>query len=79
MLLQDFEWFKNHNSDLYKKYGHTFLVIKNKSVIGSYNNLIEAVNETKKQFELGTFIVQECDGTDSTYTNYISSIGISVL
>ena len=71
MQRSDFNWFLNNYDSLYKKYGHKYLVIKNHAVLGAYNNMREALDNTKE--ELGTFIVQECNGDESAYTNCISS------
>ncbi len=71
---KDFEWFLNNYSELYKKYGRKYLAIKNGKVLGSYDSLAEGVNKTSQEEELGTFIVQLCDGEESGYTNYIASM-----
>ena len=72
MQRSDFNWFLNNYTDLYLKYGHKFLVIKNKSVLGAYDTVREALDNTHE--ELGTFIIQECTGDSSAYTNYIASV-----
>lgn len=64
----DFDWFVEHYNELYQKYGHKHLVIKNQKVIGVYDSLLEGIKETKE--ELGTFLVQECNGDKSAYTIY---------
>ena len=72
IMRKDFNWFLNNYDDLYKQYGHKFLVIKNKQVLGAYDSVRQALDNTNE--ELGTFIVQECNGNASAYTNYISPI-----
>lgn len=69
----DFEYFIRHYQELFSQYGHKFIVIRNNKILGSYNTELEAINETSKEYPLGTFIVQECNGDESGYTNYISS------
>lgn len=69
----DFEFFKENYDLLYQKYGHKFIVIQFKKILGVYNSEIEAMNATTPLYPLGTFIVQECNGCESGYTNYISS------
>ena len=71
---KDFEWFLDNYSALYKKYGKKYLAIKNSKVLGAYDSLAEGVNETSKKEKIGTFIVQLCNGEESGYTNYISSM-----
>jgi hypothetical protein len=70
---KDFDFFLNNYNELYNKYGHKFIAVKNQNVLGSYDTEIEAINDIEKQYPLGSFIVQECNGDESGYTNYISS------
>ena len=71
---KDFEWFLQNYSKLYKEYGRKYLVIKNCEVLGAYDSPAIAVSETSQKEELGTFIVQFCNGDESGYTNYIASM-----
>ena len=73
---KDFEWFIENYNMLYKKYGCCFLVIKNKSIIGVYKNFDEAADTTLITEEIGTFIIQECNGDESAYTMQIASMFI---
>lgn len=74
-MRSDFNWFLNNYNDLYKQYGHKFLAIKDKKIIGVYDSVRQAVDEIKEP--LGTFIVQECNGDSSAYTNSIASFCIA--
>jgi hypothetical protein len=58
--MADYDYFINNISELYKKYGHRFLVIKNEQVIGSYLSFDDALDETLKTEKPGTFLIQEC-------------------
>ena len=69
----DFNFFLEHYDELYQKYGNSFIVIRNGNILGSYENMKKAIDETSKNYPLGHFIVQECNGDESGYTNYISS------
>lgn len=69
----DFKFFLENYDRFYREYGHKFIVIKNKVVLGAYDSVSVAVDITSKAYPLGTFIVQECNGDESGYTNYISS------
>lgn len=73
MQKDDFEWFLNNYEQLYKKYGHKYFAIKNKTILGIYDDKVLAIKTTAKTEDFGTFIVQECNGNESGYTNYISS------
>lgn len=72
MRRNDFNWFLNNYDALYNKYGHKFLAIKNKTVLGAYDSVRQAIDNTPE--EIGSYIVQECNGNESAYTNYISSL-----
>ena len=74
MQKKDFTWFLENYSELFSKYGSAYLAIKNEKVIGIYGSYAEGVNETLKTEPIGSFIVQKCDGSETAYTNYISSM-----
>ena len=69
----DFEWFLKNYDTLFKEYGHKFFVIRNKEILGVYESEADAINNTSDKYPIGDFIVQECNGDESGYTNYISS------
>lgn len=71
---RDYLWFLDNYQELFNKYGCSFLVIKKQKIIGSFKTYAEGVRTTSKTEELGTFIVQYCDGKENAYTNYISSM-----
>ena len=77
--LDDFKWFVSHYNTLFQKYGHKFLVIRNQVVLGVYDNHSLALHETLKNRKIGTFIIQECNGSESGYTNYIASNEVHVI
>ena len=77
MQSSDFNWYLDNLPSLYRSYGTHFVAIKDKSILGVYNTYAEAVNETKKTEDLGTFIVQQCGNDPSVYTNYISSFNFT--
>lgn len=69
----DFQWFLNNYMDLYKKYGRKFFAIQNKVILGIYDDIGSAIDVTAEEYPLGSFIVQECNGDETGYTNYITS------
>lgn len=75
---EDFKWFTENLDVLYGKYGDSYIAIKNKTVLGSYETLIDGVNETKKTEELGTFIVQKCGNSSECYTTKVTSVGLLI-
>ena len=70
----DFNWFKEHLSELYKQYGDSYLAIKNQTVIGVYASFADVVKTTAQTEELGTFIVQQCGKDESSFTVHIASM-----
>jgi hypothetical protein len=60
MVDKNYEYFSKNMPELYKKYGHKFLAIKDEKVIGEYDTFDEAIRETNKTEKLGTFLIQEC-------------------
>ena len=71
---KDFKWFKENYNLLYKTYGDSILVIKNEKVLGSYKTYREALDATLLTEQIGTFIIQKCDGTEAAYTTQIASM-----
>ena len=68
---QDFDYFVANYQKLFKEYGHKFLAIKDKKILGSYNSIPEALEDLSKTYEVGTYIIQECTGDDSAYRTTI--------
>jgi len=60
MQEQDYDYFLENIGDLYNQYGHKFLAIKNRQILGAYDNFDNALSETLKHEKLGTFLIQEC-------------------
>jgi len=67
-LEKEFKYYLDHQDELIKKYNGKFVVIKDCKVIGSYDSALEAVEETSKHYELGTFLVQKCEPGSESYT-----------
>lgn len=70
---KNFEYFLKHYDDIFKQYGCCFVVLKNQKVIASYPSFSEAYHKTLETETLGDFSIQECNGEESGYTNYIAS------
>jgi len=77
-LKQEFEYYVEHQQELVEQYNGKFVVIKDKAVIGAYDDEVVAINETVKKHELGTFLVQKCEpGTDNYTQTYHSRVAFS--
>jgi hypothetical protein len=57
---RDFDYFIQNIESFYRRYGHKFLAVKNKTILGVYDSFDTAIYETLKSEPLGTFIIQEC-------------------
>lgn len=76
---EDFKYFLSNYNDIYKKYGHCFVAVKNKEIIGVFHDEESAIESTSSLYKLGEFIVQECNGNESGYTNYVMTVGMVLL
>lgn len=73
ILKKEFEYFLGHQDELVKKYEGRFVVIKGQRILGDYTSEIEAIEETSKTEEMGTFLVQKCEPGDSSFTQTFHS------
>ena len=72
-LKKEFKYYLGNQEKLVEKYKGKYIVIKNKSVIGSYDSEQEAIEKTKEKHELGTFLVQICLSGSDNYTQTYNS------
>ncbi len=72
-LEKDFEYYLEHQDELVRKYNGKYVVIKNQEVLDAYDDIETAVNETAKNHELGTFLVQRCSPGKEDYTQTFHS------
>ena len=72
-LQKEFEYFLAHQQELARQYTGKILVIKDQTVIGVFDSELEAIQETSKTHELGTFLVQRCDSTEEGHTQTFHS------
>lgn len=76
-LEKEFNYYIAHQDELVKAHRGKYVVIKNQDVIGVYDTDLEAIQETSKTHELGTFLVQRCEpGTESYTQTYHSRVVI---
>ena len=60
MLEKEFQYYLDNQDELVKKYSGRVVVIVGENVVGDYSNYEEAHFESKKKYELGTFLIQAC-------------------
>jgi hypothetical protein len=77
-LKEEFEFYLQHQEELLAKYRGKYLAIKGAEVLGAYETELEAVNETVKVHQLGTFLIQKCEpGKDSYTQTYHSRVAFA--
>jgi len=59
MLEKEYDFYKKNEKEFLKKYPNKYIVIKNNSVLGVYDSIKEAMTQTLKENELGTFLVNQ--------------------
>jgi hypothetical protein len=67
-LMNEFDYYLEHQQELVQKYNGKVIVIKGQTVIGVFDSELEAVQKTSEQHELGTFLVQKCEPGRESYT-----------
>ena len=60
MLRDEFEHYLTNQAKFAEKYEGKVLVIKNKTIVGVYDNESEAIRESSQNYELGSFLIQRC-------------------
>ena len=76
LLKQEFDFYISHQDELVEKYDGKVIVIKDGVVLGVFDNDLDAVAETRKSHELGTFLVQRVSNGNAEYTqHYHSRVG----
>lgn len=59
-LQREYGYYTKNKDQFDREYRGKAIVIKNEEIIGVYANRLEAVQETQKAHEPGTFLVQVC-------------------
>ena len=68
MLDKEFKYFKEIQDKVVNLYGGKVIVIKGEKVIGAYESDEEALIETLKEHEMGSFLIQKCEPGEEVYT-----------
>jgi hypothetical protein len=67
-LLQEFEYYLQHQDEFVRQYNGKVIVLKDHVVLGVFDSDFEAVHKTSQEHELGTFLVQRCSPGVQDYT-----------
>jgi hypothetical protein len=73
MLDTEFTYFTDHQDELVAKYNGKFIVIAGTDVLGAFDTELEAYLATKKDREVGTFLIQHCVPGTISYTQTFHS------
>jgi hypothetical protein len=72
-LEREFDYFLENQDELVRKYRGKFVVIKDQKVLGAYDSEFEAIQQTAKTHEVGTFLVQPAEPGSESYTQVYHS------
>ncbi len=72
-LEQEFKYYVTNQDALVKQYAGKYIVIKESTVLGAYDDEITALAETIKTHPLGTFLVQKCEPGTENFTQAFHS------
>ena len=72
-LMEEFEYYLQHQEEMVAKYNGKVLAIKGHEVLGAYDDASEALAETRKTHELGTFLIQRVSPGTDAYTSVFHS------
>lgn len=73
MLEKEFEYFKKNRESLFQTYPDKYLVIKDSGVRFAAGTFEDALSFASKEYELGSFIVQQCTKGEEGYTQTFHS------
>lgn len=75
-LEKEFDYYLKNQDKLVNDYNGKFIAIKDCKVIGAYDSEMDAIKQTSKDHELGTFLVQKCEPGSESYTQTYHSRAI---
>ena len=73
ILTDEFKYYLANQDKMVEQFNGKVIVIKNHTVLGAYGDEGEAVAETVKEHELGTFLVQRVSEGQEAYTQTFTS------
>jgi hypothetical protein len=73
MLDAEYKFYKDNQKELLDKYEGRYVVIQGQSVLGHYSSEVEAYNETRKKYEVGTFLIQKVSREPEGYSQSFHS------
>ena len=77
MLEQEFKYYLENQAELVKKYNEKYLIIKDNTVVESYNTKDEAYFNAKEKYEMGTYLLQYCAPGNMAYNQTFYSLNVA--
>jgi hypothetical protein len=68
MLDKEFQYYLDNQNILVEKYDGRYIVIVGEKVVGDYDGYPQALSNSLKNYEMGTFLVQKCSPGEKDYT-----------
>ena len=69
-LQDEFDYYITNHLHLLEQYNGRVVVIRDHKVLGDYASEFQALQETRKQYEIGTFLIQRCGPGVENYTQF---------
>ena len=68
LLQKEFDWYIANQEDLVARFNGRVIAVKNGEVLGDYDTYLDALRETAKNHEEGTFLLQKVSPGEQDYT-----------
>jgi hypothetical protein len=72
-LKEEFQFYLDRQTELVEEHEGKVIVIKGAEVLGVYDDVMTAIDVTRKSHRLGTFLVQQVTRGNSAYTQSFHS------
>ncbi len=72
-LEHEFEYYLEHQDRLVSQYQGKYIVIRDRRIVGAYDDEMEAITTSARNFPLGSFLVQKCEAGADNYTQTFHS------
>ena len=69
----EFKYYLTKQDEFVKDHNGEWVVIKGNDILGFYMDQLQAINETQKTHQLGTFMVQHISKGEAEYTRTFHS------
>jgi hypothetical protein len=73
MLEREFAYYRKHQPELVRDHLGEYVVIRGDKIIGFYRSEAEAFEETAKEYEPGSYLIEPCIAGTAHYTAVFNS------